>query len=142
MVMTVQNGLPWWYFQKLGGEYEGHRLRSLDPNGLLTEKIASERILGCVVYPAASVPRPGVIAHVEGDRFPLGELDGSISERAQRMHDVLVHAGLKSRVLKDIRSEICSRLGAICPSTPSAPSPTPRWPKSASSPRPGNSPPP
>ena len=106
MVMTVQNGLPWWYFQKLGGEYEGHRLRSLDPNGLLTEKIASERILGCVVYPAASVPRPGVIAHVEGDRFPLGELDGSISERAQRMHDVLVHAGLKSRVLKDIRSEI------------------------------------
>jgi ketopantoate reductase len=106
MVMTVQNGLPWWYFQKLGGEYEGHRLRSLDPQGLLTEKIASERILGCVVYPAASVPRPGVIAHVEGDRFPLGELDGSISERAQRMHDVLVHAGLKSRVLKDIRSEI------------------------------------
>ena len=106
MVMTVQHGLPWWYFQKLGGEYEGHRLRSLDPQGLLTEKIASERILGCVVYPAASVPRPGVIAHVEGDRFPLGELDGSISERAQRMHDVLVHAGLKSRVLKDIRSEI------------------------------------
>jgi ketopantoate reductase/2-keto-4-pentenoate hydratase/2-oxohepta-3-ene-1,7-dioic acid hydratase in catechol pathway len=106
MVMTVQNGLPWWYFQRLGGPYEGHRLESLDPTGLLTRKIDSERILGCVVYPAAGVSAPGVIRHVEGDRFPIGELDGRESERAKRVHDLLVGAGLKSRVLSDIRSEI------------------------------------
>ena len=106
IIMTVQNGLPWWYFQRLGGPYEGHRLESLDPSGILTRKIDTERILGCVVYPAAGVPTAGVIQHVEGDRFPIGELDGSESERAKRVHDLLVAAGLKSRVLSDIRSEI------------------------------------
>ncbi len=77
MVMTVQNGLPWWYFQRLGGAYDGHQLRSLDPSGILRRKIDPQRIIGCVVYPAAGVPEPGVIHHVEGDRFPIGELDGS-----------------------------------------------------------------
>jgi ketopantoate reductase/2-keto-4-pentenoate hydratase/2-oxohepta-3-ene-1,7-dioic acid hydratase in catechol pathway len=106
MVLTVQNGLPWWYFQKLGGKYDGKQLESLDPSGVLTRKIAADRLIGCVVYPAAAVTAPGVIHHVEGDRFPIGELDGKESERVKRLHDVLVHAGLKSRVLKDIRSEI------------------------------------
>ena len=106
VVMTVQNGLPWWYFQKLGGKYDGRKLESLDPTGVLTAKIDASRLIGCVVYPAASVPSPGVIHHVEGDRFPIGELDGKESERAKLIHDVLVKAGLKSRVLKDIRSEI------------------------------------
>jgi ketopantoate reductase/2-keto-4-pentenoate hydratase/2-oxohepta-3-ene-1,7-dioic acid hydratase in catechol pathway len=106
MVMTVQNGLPWWYFQRLGGQYDGNKLETLDPTGVLTKKIAPERLIGCVVYPAASVPEPGVIHHVEGDRFPIGELDGSETERVKRLHDVLVDAGLKSRVLPDIRSEI------------------------------------
>ncbi len=106
VVMTVQNGLPWWYFQRLGGKYDGRKLESLDPTGVLTAKIDAKRIIGCVVYPAASVPAPGVIHHVEGDRFPIGELDGKESERAKLIHDVLVKAGLKSRVLKDIRSEI------------------------------------
>src|SRR6266851_4859658 len=106
MVLTVQNGLPWWYFQKLGGRYDGTKLESLDPSGVLTRKIAADRIIGCVVYPAAAVTAPGVIHHVEGDRFPVGELDGKESERVKRIHDVLVKAGLKSRVLKDIRSEI------------------------------------
>jgi ketopantoate reductase/2-keto-4-pentenoate hydratase/2-oxohepta-3-ene-1,7-dioic acid hydratase in catechol pathway len=106
MVLTVQNGLPWWYFQKLGGKYDGTKLESLDPSGVLTRKIAAERIIGCVVYPAAAVTAPGVIHHVEGDRFPVGELDGKESERAKRIHDLFVAAGLKSRVLKDIRSEI------------------------------------
>ena len=106
MVMTVQNGLPWWYFQRLGGQYDGQKLESLDPSGILTKKIDPARIVGCVVYPAASVPEPGVIHHVEGDRFPIGELDGAETERIKRLHDVLVDAGLKSRVLPDIRSEI------------------------------------
>jgi ketopantoate reductase/2-keto-4-pentenoate hydratase/2-oxohepta-3-ene-1,7-dioic acid hydratase in catechol pathway len=106
MVMTVQNGLPWWYFQKHGGAHDGHKLESLDPSGILTRKIEPERVLGCVVYPAAHVAAPGVIHHAEGDRFPIGELDGKETERAKWVHDVLVAAGLKSRILPDIRSEI------------------------------------
>ena len=106
MVLTVQNGLPWWYFQKLGGKYDGKQLASLDPNGTLTAKVGAGRIIGCVVYPAAAVTAPGVIHHVEGDRFPVGELDGTETARVKLLHDVLVHSGLKSRVLKDIRSEI------------------------------------
>jgi 2-dehydropantoate 2-reductase len=106
MIMTVQNGLPWWYFQRLGGKYDAKKLESLDPTGVLGKKIDPARIIGCVVYPAAAVTAPGVIHHVEGDRFPIGELDGKETERVKRLHDVLVKAGLKSRVLKDIRSEI------------------------------------
>jgi ketopantoate reductase/2-keto-4-pentenoate hydratase/2-oxohepta-3-ene-1,7-dioic acid hydratase in catechol pathway len=105
-VMTVQNGLPWWYFQKLGGKYDNKKLASLDPSGVLTQKIDANRVIGCVVYPAAAVTAPGVIHHVEGDRFPIGELDGKETERAKLIHDILVKSGLKSRVLKDIRSEI------------------------------------
>jgi 2-dehydropantoate 2-reductase len=106
MVLTVQNGLPWWYFQKLGGKYDNKKLESLDPTGVLTKKIDASRLIGCVVYPAAAVTALGVIHHVEGDRFPVGELDGKETERVKRVHDLLVKAGLKSRVLKDIRSEI------------------------------------
>ena len=106
MVMTVQNGLPWWYFHKLGGQYDGRKLDSLDPTGVLSKKIDAGRLIGCVVYPAAAVTAPGVIHHVEGDRFPIGELDGKETDRVKLLHDVLVKAGLKSRVLKDIRSEI------------------------------------
>jgi 2-dehydropantoate 2-reductase len=106
VVLTVQNGLPWWYFQKLGGKYDNQRLESLDPSGVLTKKVEAERLIGCVVYPAAAVTAPGVIHHVEGDRFPIGELDGKTRERTKSLHDLFVKAGLKSRVLKDIRSEI------------------------------------
>ena len=106
VVLTVQNGLPWWYFQKLAGKYEGRKLETLDPTGVLSQKIGADRIIGCVVYPAAEVTRPGVVHHVEGDRFPVGELDGKVTDRAKRLHDVFVASGLKSRVLDDIRSEI------------------------------------
>ncbi len=106
MIVTVQNGIPWWYFHKHGGPHDGHRLKSLDPSGVLTKNIDGARIIGCVVYPAADVPEPGVIHHVEGDRFPIGELDGSESERVQRLYDALVKAGFRSRILPDIRSEI------------------------------------
>jgi ketopantoate reductase len=106
MIMTVQNGLPWWYFQRHGGRYDGQKLESLDPSGILSRKIDPKRVIGCVVYPAAHVSAPGVIHHAEGDRFPIGELDGKETERAKWVHDVLVSAGLKSRILSDIRSEI------------------------------------
>lgn len=106
VIMTVQNGLPWWYFHKQGGPHEGKRLVSLDPTGILTRHIDADRIIGCVVYPAAAVTKPGVIQHVEGDRFPIGELDGSESDRAQKLHDLLAEAGFRSRILDDIRSEI------------------------------------
>jgi 2-dehydropantoate 2-reductase len=106
MVLTVQNGLPWWYFQKLGGKFDGKRLQSLDPSGVLSKKIDPDRLVGCVVYPAAAATAPGVIHHVEGDRFPIGELDGKETERVKVLHDLFVKAGLKSRVLSDIRSEI------------------------------------
>jgi 2-dehydropantoate 2-reductase len=106
MIVTVQNGIPWWYFHKHGGPHDGERLKSLDPSGVLTKKIDGDRIIGCVVYPAAAVPEPGVIRHVEGDRFPIGELDGSASERVQRLYDTLLNAGFRSRILDDIRSEI------------------------------------
>src|SRR3546814_4986257 len=93
MVITVQNGLPWWYFQKHGGAFDGRRLQTLDPDGVLEANIPADRIVGCVVYPAAAVTAPGVIHHVEGDRFPVGELDGSESARVQTIPDMLVNAG-------------------------------------------------
>jgi ketopantoate reductase/2-keto-4-pentenoate hydratase/2-oxohepta-3-ene-1,7-dioic acid hydratase in catechol pathway len=106
IVLTVQNGLPWWYFQRLGGQYDNHKLESLDPSGVLTKHIDPKRLIGCVVYPAAAATAPGVIHHVEGDRFPIGELDGKETPRVRELHDVFIKAGLKSLVLPDIRSEI------------------------------------
>jgi 2-dehydropantoate 2-reductase len=106
VVLTVQNGLPWWYFQRLGGQYDNHKLESLDPSGVLTKNIDPNRLIGCVVYPAAAAIAPGVIHHVEGDRFPIGELDGKQTHRVKELHDVFIKAGLKSMVLPDIRSEI------------------------------------
>ena len=106
IVVTVQNGIPWWYFQKHGGEFDGRRLETLDPTGVIEANIEAGRIIGCVAYPAAAVIEPGVIHHVEGDRFPLGELDGSKSERAKMFCQALTDAGFRSRVIEDIRSEI------------------------------------
>lgn len=106
MILTVQNGLPWWYFQKLGGPHDGARLTSLDPSGLLTRHIPTDRIIGCVVYPAASVPEAGVIKHVEGDRFPIGELDGTMTGRVETLLALFEDSGFRSRILDDIRSEI------------------------------------
>ena len=106
MIVTVQNGIPWWYFHKHGGPHQGKRLETLDPDGTLGKFIDGDKIIGCVVYPAAAIEAPGVIHHVEGDRFPVGELDGTTTPRVQKLHDTLVKAGFKSRILEDIRSEI------------------------------------
>ena len=110
MILPVQNGLPWWYFQRHGGPYEGRVLETVDPKGVLASKIDPKRIIGCVVYPAGEVTEPGVIKHVEGNRFPVGELDGSQSDRVQQVSDVFNRSGFKSFVLDDIRSEIWLKL--------------------------------
>jgi ketopantoate reductase len=106
MVMTLQNGIPWWYFQREGGPFDSTRLKTLDPSGILTETIDPCRIIGCVSYPAAALGAPGIIHHVEGERFPVGELDGRETDRVALISDTLIRAGLKSRVLTDIRSEL------------------------------------
>src|SRR5690242_6072131 len=77
MVVTAQNGIPWWYFRRHGGEYEGTRIQSVDPEGIVEAGIGVDRTIGCVVYPATEIVEPGVIKHIEGDRFTLGEIDGS-----------------------------------------------------------------
>jgi 2-dehydropantoate 2-reductase len=110
VVVTMQNGIPFWYFHQHGGEYEGRSVRSVDPGGDLARLIPPERVLGCVVYPAAELVAPGVIRHIEGIRFPLGELDGGTSERIVRVCASLERAGFKSPVLDDIRGEIWLKL--------------------------------
>jgi 2-dehydropantoate 2-reductase len=105
-LVTVQNGIPWWYFQRHGGIYEGKRLESLDPTGVIEANVDAHRIIGCVAYLAATILEPGVVQHVEGDRFPLGELDGSETERCQVLMQALVDSGFRSRVIDNIRAEI------------------------------------
>jgi len=106
VVVPLQNGIPWWFFQKYPGPFEGHRLQALDPDGALERHIAAERIVGSIAYPAADREGPGVIRLVEGDRFPVGELDGERTARVTAIADALSGAGFKSRVLTDIRSHL------------------------------------
>ena len=114
-VVTAVNGIPWWYFHGIGGELEGRRLASVDPGGTIWEGIGPERALGCVVYPAAEVESPGVIRHLEGDRFTLGEPDGSKSDRAEALSVALRNGGFKAPVRKTIRNDIWIKLwGNLC----------------------------
>lgn len=109
-VVTMQNGVPWWYFHASGGSLEGTRLETVDPGGRIWDAIGPERVIGSVVYPATEVDAPGVVRHVDGNRFSLGEPDGSISERTQALAAELIAAGLKAPVRPDIRSEIWVKL--------------------------------
>lgn len=106
VIIPVQNGVPWWFFQKFPCPFEGHRLQALDPDGTLERLIPAERIVGSIAYPAAERDAPGVIRLVEGDRFPVGELDGERSARVTEIAEALNTAGFKSRVLTDIRSHL------------------------------------
>ena len=114
-VVTAMNGVPWWYFYKLKGKYENHRLESVDPGGWQWHSIGPERAVGCVVYPATEIVEPGVIKHVYGDKFTLGEPDGALSERCQRLSEAMTAAGLKAPVRDNIRDDIWIKLwGNLC----------------------------
>lgn len=109
-IVSGVNGVPWWYFHKIGGEHEGTRLESVDPGNAQWDGFGPDRVLGCVVYPAAEVTRPGVVKHIEGNRFSLGEPDGSKSERAVALSQALSSAGLKAPVRPRLRDEIWVKL--------------------------------
>lgn len=114
-VVTGINGIPWWYFYQLEGPYENHKLESIDPGGRIWDAVGPQRALGCVVYPAAEIVEPGVIRHIEGDRFILGEPDGRQSERADKLCKALKSAGFTSRVRSNIRDDIWVKLwGNLC----------------------------
>lgn len=110
MVVPAQNGIPWWYFHKHGGEYEGTRIQSVDPDGTIESNIGVDRAIGCVVYPAAEIIEPGVIKHIEGNRFSLGELDGFKTERIQSLAQTFKNAGLKSPIRNQIRTDMWVKL--------------------------------
>jgi 2-dehydropantoate 2-reductase len=110
VVVPMQNGIPYWYFHRHGGALAGSIVRSVDPDGTISRLIPAERVLGCVVYPATELLSPAVVKHIEGDRFPIGELDGSMSARAQRVSECFTRAGFKCPVLEDIRAEIWLKL--------------------------------
>ena len=109
-IVTMQNGIPWWYFNKHGGEYEGKPVVSADPDGSIARNIDPARIVGSVVYPAANLIEPGVVQVVEGNRFSLGELDGATTPRIQAIAASLIKAGFKAPITHDIRGEIWLKL--------------------------------
>ncbi len=109
-VISGQNGIPWWFFQNFGGPMEGTRLEKVDPGGLLLAAIPIHRIVGCVIYPSATIVEPGVILHIEGNRFAIGEPDGQLSERCEKLAAVLQNAGLRCPVRRRIRHEIWVKL--------------------------------
>ena len=110
MVVTMINGLPWWYFDKLAGPWEGRTLESVDPGGRIAAHIEPERIIGSIVYPATELLEPGVVRVIEGNRFSLGELDGTRSERIEGLSQVMMKAGFKAPIARDIRSELWVKL--------------------------------
>ena len=105
-VVTMQNGIPWWYFYKLPGDYAGRPVHAVDPDGVIARHIPIDSVIGSVVYPASEVVRPGVIKVIEGNRFTLGEIDGSDTPSIRAVSDALRAAGFKAPVSADIRSEI------------------------------------
>lgn len=106
VVVPVQNGIPWWFFQRFDGPHAGYNLQSLDPDGTIAAAIPAERVIGGIAYPAAERLAPNIIHHIEGDRMPVGELDGSKSDRVMAIAKAFSDAGFKSRVLSDIRSHL------------------------------------
>jgi 2-dehydropantoate 2-reductase len=109
-VVTAMNGIPWWYFHKLGGPFEGFRLETVDPGGMQWSHLGPERAIGAVLYQACAIAAPGVIRHTFGDRLPLGEPDGSRSERCQRLSKAMIGAGIKAPVRRCIRDDIWMKL--------------------------------
>ena len=110
LVVSMINGIPWWYFHRLAGPHEGRGLDSVDPGGVIAAHIEPGRVIGSVVYPAAELVEPGVVKVIEGNRFTLGEPAGERSERIEALSQAMMRAGFKAPVSKDIRSEIWLKL--------------------------------
>jgi 2-dehydropantoate 2-reductase len=109
-IIAAQNGIPWWYFHGLPGPYQDHRIETVDPKGAVTATLPPERAIGCVVYAATEIVAPGVIQHLEGTRFSIGEPDGTISARCLEFSEAMVAGGLKCPVEKDLRNDIWIKL--------------------------------
>lgn len=109
-LVAGQNGIPWWYFHKLAGPYENHRIEAVDPGGATSAVMAPERAIGCVVYPATVIESPGVIRHLEGTRFSIGEPDETISDRCVRFSEAMIAGGLKCPVERHLRDDIWIKL--------------------------------
>jgi 2-dehydropantoate 2-reductase len=109
-VVSAQNGIPWWYFYRHGGEWEGTQLESVDPGGVISRSIDLSRVIGCIVYPSTIVVEPGVVEHIEGTRFAIGEPDGSKSDRCRQIADAFIKAGLRCPIRSDIRHDMWVKL--------------------------------
>jgi 2-dehydropantoate 2-reductase len=110
VVVSAQNGLPWWYFYRHGGEWEGTHLETIDPGGVIGLEIDPARVIGCVVYPSTTLVEPGIVQHLEGNRFAIGEPDGSKSERCRRLADSFIKAGLRCPIRTNIRHDMWVKL--------------------------------
>jgi 2-dehydropantoate 2-reductase len=114
-VVTAQNGIPWWYFYGVDGQFANLQLQSVDPDGRQWKAIGPQRAIGCTVYPATEVVAPGVIKHIYGDRFGLGEPSRKETERVVRLAAVFAAGGLKAKVNPEIRNDIWLKLwGNLC----------------------------
>lgn len=105
-VVSTQNGIPWWYFQGFGGDWDGLCLDRVDPGGVISAAIEARRVVGSIVYFSTEIPSPGVIQHIEGNRISLGEPDGSRSDRCRRIAEALIASGLRCPVTTRLRHEI------------------------------------
>lgn len=109
-MVAAQNGIPWWYFHGIDSPYAGYRMASVDPGGAVSRTIPVERAIGCVVYAATEIAEPGVIRHMEGTRFSIGEPDGSDSARCRDFSEAMVAGGLKCPIEPDLREDIWVKL--------------------------------
>ena len=105
-VVSTQNGIPWWYFQGFGGQWEGLRLERVDPGGVISSAIETKRVVGSIIYFATEIAAPGVIHHTEGNRITLGEPDGTRSDRVRMLAESLIASGFRCPISTRIRQEI------------------------------------
>lgn len=105
-VVSTQNGIPWWYFQGFGGEWEGLRLERIDPDGVISASIEAQRVIGSIVYFSTEITAPGVIQHIDGNRITLGEPDGTRSDRLRKISEALIASGFRCPITARIRHEI------------------------------------
>ncbi|MQA64148.1 MAG: 2-dehydropantoate 2-reductase [Actinophytocola sp.] len=109
-VIAAQNGIPWWYFHGFEGRHSGHRVESVDPGGAVSAVLSPSRAIGCVVYAATEIAAPGVIRHLEGTRFSIGEPDRTVSNRCVELSDAMIAGGLKCPVEPDLRNDVWIKL--------------------------------